>query len=181
MTDRYRDAHGEVARREFGAVRVGVGRGLRSRVRATTTAAGWPRDFSGAFGREARVLCCSWRRRTGPWPCGFAALCGLGRCATCGGSVLGGGSCFGGSVGLSWVDEACPRGWTLPWRSTNQVTTTTDPPTPPRLTGLAATCSWHFRPCVEPQKAPRQPKNMQVSPAPTLYSPRRETEPARPS
>ena len=30
--------------------------GFTSRVRATTTAAGWPRDFSGAFGREARAF-----------------------------------------------------------------------------------------------------------------------------
>ena len=48
--------------------------GFRSRVRATTTAAGWPRDFSGPFGREARVLCGSWRgltRSLAVCPCGF--------------------------------------------------------------------------------------------------------------
>ena len=33
------------------------GTGASKRVRATTTAAGWPHDFSGAFGREARALC----------------------------------------------------------------------------------------------------------------------------
>ena len=38
--------------------------GFRSGVRATTTAAGWPHDFSGAFGREARILWGSWRGLT---------------------------------------------------------------------------------------------------------------------
>ena len=55
-TDRYRDAHGEVARREFGAGRVFVG-GRDRAARRPTAAAGWPRDFSGAFGREARASC----------------------------------------------------------------------------------------------------------------------------
>ena len=41
----------------------------------TTAPAGWPHDFSGASGREARVLCCSWRGLTRPWPRGLAALC----------------------------------------------------------------------------------------------------------
>ena len=103
------------------------------------------------------------------WPCGFVFS---GRARRAEGRADGEARVLAGLWGCCGSDDAGPRGWTLPWRSTNQVTTTTDPPTPPRLTGLAATCSWHFRPCVEPQKAPRQPKNMQVSPAPTLDSPR---------
>ena len=50
--------------------------GFRSRVRATTTA-GWPRDFSGAFGREARALCGLLAGADGSlavWFCGFVWL-----------------------------------------------------------------------------------------------------------
>ena len=63
MTDRYRDAHGEVARREFGAGHVFVGE-CRCAARRPTTAAGWPHEFSGAVGREARILWGSWRGLT---------------------------------------------------------------------------------------------------------------------
>ena len=35
--------------------------------------AGWPHDFSGAFGRETRALWGSCRGVTGPYPCALAA------------------------------------------------------------------------------------------------------------
>ena len=103
-TDRYRDAHGEVARREFGAVRVSVGRGLRSRIRATTTAGRLaPRLLGGFRPRGARFVCGSrrglkvlgyvvWRLWLGPlrnvggprrWSLVFWGIC-VGCCCRCG-------------------------------------------------------------------------------------------------
>ena len=61
-------------RREFGAVRVSVGRGLSKAALRDDGGGRLAHDFSGAFGHEARFFCCSWRGLTGPWPCCFAAV-----------------------------------------------------------------------------------------------------------
>ena len=61
----------------------GVRRAAR---RPTTTAAGWPHDFSGAFGHEARALFGLLSGLTDPWPCALAALC-FGVCAARGGAA----------------------------------------------------------------------------------------------
>ena len=122
-TDRYRDAHEEVARRGFSAVRVGVGRGLpKPRSRDDDGGRLAPR-FIGAFAHETRALCGSCGGLTGPWPVALP-LCGLGRCIAWAGRT-------GGSLGdLSGVAAAAVgrRRWCVGqnaalWRSANQVGT----------------------------------------------------------
>ena len=161
-TDRYRDAHGEVARREFGAVRVSMGRGLRSRVRATTRRRRpvGPTTSRGLRLRGTLSVCGSWRGLTRPWPCALAALWF---------SVVRsprrwGGSRIGGSVGLLlplWVGDAGARALDAALRRANQMATINGPPR-----GIAEAhgrCLSLERPRSRPQTRSIQEKIMQVS------------------
>ena len=146
----------------------------------TTTAAGWPHDFSGASaarhalrmwllaGADASLAVC---------PCGFV-VCGRALAAPMGRlaywRICGVAAAVVGRRRWCSGFGRCPAEGQSYGDLNGQ-----DPPLLPR--DLPLRCSGTFRPCVEPQKPPRQPKNMQVSPAPTLRPPRRETERARPS
>ena len=157
-TDRYRDAHGEVARREFGAVRVVRDGGFKPRSRDDDGGRLAPRLLGGFRPRGALFLCCSRRGLAGPWPRGLAALC-FGECAARGGAARWGGCPAWGICGvaaavlgrLRW----CVWGRDAPLRRANQMATINGPPPPVAL-------EWHSGGRCKPREgrvAPADPLN----------------------
>ena len=148
MTDRYRDAHGEVARREFGAVRVGVGMRVRTafaRRRRRPAGPAISRGLSAArhafsmwflAGADGSLAVC---------PCGFVV-----GCAARGGSARMGMLGSDGPVGLLllfWVDDAGAWGRDATLRRANQVTTLTDRPPPLPTETCRYSAPAHLAPC----------------------------------
>ena len=121
-TDRYRDAHGEIARREFGAGHVFAGQFDLRRVGRRRRRPAGPTIYRGFRPRDAHFVGFL-AGADGPWPCALR-LCGLGHVrGRCAGPPRWGGSRIGGSVGLLWVHDAGPRGLNAASRSANQTST----------------------------------------------------------